>query len=74
MKEYKEFVQSISEKEYQESKQRAENYAALLEEIEKEYKMETFHGNPEFSKDKYSRKMELFKKDLGAIHIENTAP
>ena len=74
MKEYEKFVQSKSEKEYQEIKQRSENYAVLWEEIEKEYKMEKFNGHPEYTKEKYDKKIALFKKELGAICIKNTAP
>ena len=74
MKEYENFLESKSEKEYQEAKQRTDNYAVLWEEIEKEYKMEKFNGYPEYAKEKYDRKIALLKKELGAICIKNTAP
>lgn len=74
MKEYESFVQSISEKEFQEVRQKSENYAVLWEEVEKEYKMESFNGHPEYAKEKYNRKIVLLKKELGAIRIKNTAP
>lgn len=71
---YENFVQSKSKEEYQEIRQKKENYAALWEEIEKEYKMESFNGHPEYAKEKYDKKINLLKEELGAIRIENTAP
>ena len=74
MSEYENFIQCISEKEFQEARKKTENYAALWEEIEKEYKMESFNGSPEYAREKYDKKIALLKKELGAICIKNTAP